>query len=125
MTHPHDELLILVVEDDASLRYLAQLVMESEGARVLTAADAMEGLAMVDAHPSISAIFSDVNMPGPINGHEMVVELRRRGIGIPVLLVSGAWQAGAALPDATRFIAKPYKTIELKRQIADLVAETQ
>lgn len=123
MIHQHDdELLILVVEDDASLRYLAQLVMEGAGAQVLTAANATEGLAMVEAHPSISAIFSDINMPGPINGHEMVVELRRRGIRIPALLVSAAWQAETALPDATRFIAKPYRAAELKRQIAELVA---
>jgi len=106
---------ILVVEDDRSLREGLAMNFRLRGYRVLTAADGDEGLrAAFDARPDI--IVLDLMLPGS-DGLEILTELRRREVGVPVLILS----ARDRLQDKVRgleigaddYLTKPFQLPEL------------
>ncbi|MCI2245159.1 response regulator [Xanthomonas sp. PPL568] len=104
---------ILLVEDDQTIRELAAAMLAADGYRVLSAATAQEALEVLERHPDVELIFSDVQMPR-CDGLSMVRQLRRRGIVIPALLTSGMhapepWM----LPARTGFLPKPYRRTDL------------
>lgn len=99
---------ILLVEDDYTIRELAAMMLDADGYRVLAAGTAQEAMALLQEHPEVDLIFSDVQMPGG-DGVAMVRELRRRAVTIPALLTSGMKHPEpAALPARTAFLPKPY-----------------
>ncbi|MBB4127288.1 two-component system chemotaxis response regulator CheY [Xanthomonas translucens] len=99
---------ILLVEDDQTIRELAQMMLDADGYRVLVAGTAQEALALLGQHADVDLIFSDVQMPG-CDGMTMVRELRRRAVTIPALLTSGMKNPDTAtLPLRTGFLPKPY-----------------
>ena len=80
---------ILIVDDDAFMREILELVLaDACGFEVETAGDGAEGLARCLAAPDIAAVVSDMNMPG-MSGAEMTAELRRAGVAVPVLILTG------------------------------------
>ncbi|MBB5942768.1 MULTISPECIES: response regulator [Xanthomonas] len=104
---------ILLVEDDQTIRELAAAMLAADGYRVLSAATAQEALEVLERHPDVELIFSDVQMPR-CDGLSMVRQLRRRGIDTPALLTSGMhapepWM----LPAYTGFLPKPYRRADL------------
>ncbi|XQA78919.1 response regulator [Xanthomonas sacchari] len=104
---------ILLVEDDQTIRELAAAMLAADGYRVLSTATAQEALAVLERHPDVALIFSDVQMPR-CDGLSMVRQLRRRGIVTPALLTSGMhapepWM----LPEHTGFLPKPYRRTDL------------
>ncbi|WP_126966550.1 response regulator [Xanthomonas arboricola] len=100
--------LILLADDDLSVREMTSLVLEDHGCEVLTAGDADTALELVHLHPSLKLIVTDVFMPGRINGYEMACELRKAGKQVPIILVSGWTELPGAVPDNATFMTKPY-----------------
>ena len=81
--------LILVVDDEASIRQLYRAVLKQLGFDVITAEDGADGLIQAERHQaSLSAIITDVLMPN-MDGPSFIRELRERGIEIPVAIASG------------------------------------
>ncbi|WP_241235266.1 response regulator [Xanthomonas arboricola] len=99
--------LILVVEDEPLVRQVAQLMLESADFTVITAEDARAALIALQAHPSVSLIVSDVQMPGCLDGLELIKHLRGEGVKTPAILTSGRIFP-EQLPEATTFLVKPY-----------------
>lgn len=104
---------ILLVEDDQTIRELAAAMLAADGYRVLSAATAQEALEVLERHPEVELIFSDVQTPR-CDGLSMVRQLRRRGIATPALLTSAMhspehWM----LPAQTGFLPKPYRRADL------------
>ncbi len=80
---------VLVVEDEESLRQTATLLLEEMGYVVVAAKDGPDALSKLAAHPDIGLLFTDVVMPGGMNGHELAEKVQELRPGLPVLLTSG------------------------------------
>ena len=115
---------ILIVDDEAAVREVGKLLLESQGYECLCAEDGFEGLAALkQALPDL--IISDLRMPN-MNGFEFLSVVRRRFPTIPVIVISGEF-SGVSVPEtvlADAFFAKgQYRVPELFERIADLVHE--
>lgn len=105
---------ILIVEDHHLLRIHAQLALEDAGYQVTEASDAAEALAEFAADPNFDAIFTDVMMPGDIDGLALAHRLRDAAPGLPIVVTSGAGVVtNEALPAGGHFVAKPYSPAQL------------
>jgi signal transduction histidine kinase/ActR/RegA family two-component response regulator len=80
---------ILVVEDDEDVRAHAVTMLKELGYAVLEAADADSALRLLDGHPDVRLLFTDVGLPGGRNGRELADEVRRRRPELPVLFTTG------------------------------------
>ncbi|WP_207553465.1 histidine kinase famiy protein [Teichococcus deserti] len=113
---------ILLVEDRADVAGLAQEILEDFGYRVLRAAEAEEALAVLDGAQGIDLLFSDLVMPGRMNGVMLAREARRRRPRLKVLLTTGYAEAATAegqdgRPLEFEVIGKPYGRLELSRKV--------
>ena len=107
---------VLVVEDQALLRFLAADMLEEAGYETSLAADADEALAVLARQPDICTIFSDVNMPGEMDGVDLAHRIREQNPEIGLVLTSGTRiQELGELPGGTMFLAKPYEWDEVYR----------
>ncbi len=79
---------ILVVDDDPLAAEMIAAVLDAEGNQVVLAASAPEGMEMLNKHPDIGLIISDMNMP-LVSGIEFFQELREQGSQLPFVLLTG------------------------------------
>jgi len=114
--------LILVVEDDASVRRLICRTLERHGYRVAEADSAFQAVALsLGLSETPAALVSDVVMPGP-DGCQLASMLRQRWPGLPVLLVSGSRDVGSVEGDGPLgFLSKPFLTDVLIARLEALV----
>src|SRR5579863_4957196 len=106
MTHrpSFEPIAVLVVEDDAMIRMIAAEFLEDEGFVVVEAGDAEEAIRKLEGDPTIAAVFTDINMPGAMDGLDLAHFVRDRRPSIKVLLTSGRSQLPTArLPSQSRF----------------------
>ena len=116
---------VLLVEDEAPVRAVTLLLLESLGYRVLEAASAEEALRLAQAgREKIELLMSDVIMPGK-NGHELAVALRRRDPGLKVLFQSGyagETVARHGIAEAeTAFLQKPFTLEALAKKVREVL----
>jgi signal transduction histidine kinase len=112
--------VILVVEDDLAVLEMAVESLSDLGYQMLTAEDAPSALAILRSHARIDILFSDVVMPGGMNGVQLSVEAKRLRPQLKVLLSSG--YTGAALgqsgvPEDTPILSKPYRREDLAQKL--------
>ncbi len=111
---------ILMVEDNAEVRVMGETLLADAGFVVHTAGDAAEALAMMEAGLVFDLLFTDIVMPGDLDGVGLSVEVARLRPGTPVLLTTG-W-ADRARDHADQrpkldLIAKPYRQTDLVQKI--------
>jgi len=112
------QVVVLVVEDDAIVRMLAADMVEEAGFAALEAENADEAVRVLESRPDIRIVFSDIDMPGSMDGLRLAVAVRGRWPPIEVVLTSGHRAVSVGdLPDRCVFIPKPY---EPKRLVATL-----
>lgn len=100
---------VLIVEDEALIRMLAVSILEDAGFLVIEAANADQALAALDMHPEIRAMFTDINMPGELDGFDLAKAVHARWPKIHLLLTSGkATWPDAKMPSGGIFLPKPY-----------------
>jgi len=101
---------VLVVEDEVLIRLPVSEYLRERGYRVLEASTAQEAQAVLDAGEPIEVVFSDINMPGALNGIALAQWTRARYPGVKVILTSGALTPGAVAQDVGElpFLTKPY-----------------
>lgn len=100
---------ILVVEDDTLIRMLGVNILEEAGFEVLEAANADEGIAILSEHGHVRLLFSDIDMPGSMDGVELARLVHDRWPSIRLLLTSGHHNLPeAAIPDDGKFVRKPW-----------------
>ena len=117
---------ILVVDDEESVRAVAQLILERSGFAVLTAVDGREALDVFRAHrDEIALVLLDLTMPH-LSGEETLQELRRISADVRVILSSGYNEQEVAGRDAgkspVRFIQKPYSPSALIEKVREALA---
>jgi CheY-like chemotaxis protein len=115
---------ILVVEDETLIRLWAAGLLEENGFSVLEAKDADAALKVLESRPDVKLLFTDVQMPGSLNGMELAREVHARWPHVLLVITSGRERpTRAEIPDDDRFVAKPYNAEELLGQVKDLLRE--
>jgi signal transduction histidine kinase/CheY-like chemotaxis protein len=113
--------VILAVEDDEDVLELAVSALNDLGYSVLTATNAAEALDILRSANRLDVLFSDVIMPGGMNGAQLAVEARRIRPDLKVLLTSGYTAEALAhehgLPDDLLVLGKPYRHEDLANKI--------
>ncbi|MCB9563742.1 MAG: response regulator [Kofleriaceae bacterium] len=109
--------LILVADDEDLVRRTVATILEDCGYRVVTACDGVEAIEQVERHgDDLAVVLLDMSMPRK-RGLEVVDELARRGVTVPVIASSGlgsaAIDAAVAAGRLAGFVAKPYAFEEL------------
>jgi signal transduction histidine kinase/CheY-like chemotaxis protein len=106
---------VLLVEDDDEVAALVTDMLEELGYEVTRTASADAALGALSNGRAIDLVFSDVMMPGGMNGVELAREVRHRRKGLPILLTSGHAEAASASANAegVRILAKPYRLEDL------------
>jgi DNA-binding NtrC family response regulator len=108
--------VILVVDDDALVRVHSNLALEDAGYEVVEASNAADALVKLEERPDISVLFTDVRMPGILNGIDLAKLVHAQRPDIAILVTSGADNGTTdALPKAARFVQKPYTGAQLSR----------
>lgn len=109
---------ILVVEDEIFIRLIAVDTLEDNGYSILEAGSAAEALELLEGTDEVALVFTDINMPGVLDGLDLAAEIARRWPKIEIIVTSGARRlSDAEIPDAGQFLAKPYSTSDLARLV--------
>jgi PAS domain S-box-containing protein len=112
---------LLVVEDDPDVRAFAVEVLEDLGYRVAAAADGAAGLRLLDATPDVALLFTDVGLPGGMNGRQLADAARQRRPTLKVLFTSGyardAIVHHGRLDPGVELLAKPFSFATLAARV--------
>ncbi|KQN73448.1 response regulator [Devosia sp. Leaf64] len=109
---------VLVVEDEPLVRMDIVGELEDQGFHVLEAGNALEAIAILADNPVVNVVFTDVDMPGGVDGLELARIVRERSPQIQVVVTSGhRVVAETDLPPSVKFIPKPYVPDQIIRTI--------
>jgi CheY-like chemotaxis protein len=117
---------ILVVEDEVLIRMAVATFLRERGYRVLEAASADEAQAILKAAEPIEIVFSDINMPGTLNGAELAQWVRQNFPDVRVILTSGVTDLArnaAELCSSGKVMDKPYDHETLAQHIRELLGK--
>jgi CheY-like chemotaxis protein len=117
----HVDAVILIVEDDFLLRLDSAETIEHAGFEVIQAANADEAIAILNVRPDIHVVFTDIQMPGSMDGLKLARFVRDRWPPIKIVATSGRVVVGAGdLPAGSVFLAKPYRSAALVSALREL-----
>jgi two-component system, response regulator PdtaR len=110
--------IVLVVEDEPLLRMLA---VEEAGFIAIEAQDADEAVILLESRTDITLLFTDINMPGSMDGLKLAHSVRDRWPPIKILVVSGQERLQSSdLPSNSCFLGKPYQASALVDELRSL-----
>jgi CheY-like chemotaxis protein len=125
MTHngPKDPPVVLVVDDEPLVRMTAVDELEEAGFHVLEAANADVALMVLEVQSDeVQVLFTDVNMPGSMDGMALAEQVHQRWPHIRLLISSGYTRPHPdEIPDSGHFVPKPYCGATLVRHIAKMI----
>jgi CheY-like chemotaxis protein len=109
---------VLVVEDEELVRLNSCERLEQAGLAVLEAADADEALALLEAHPEIRVLVTDVKMPGWMSGIDLARQVEKRWPEISIVVTSAYYTAeDGELPENMTLFPKPFMPDQLLNQV--------
>jgi PAS domain S-box-containing protein len=112
---------ILVVEDDPLVRAYVNTQLQSLGYKTLSAGNGVEALAIADSGAAFDLLFTDVIMPGRLNGRQLAAEIASRHPSLKVLFTSGYTENAVVhhgrLDSGVLLLAKPYRKVDLARML--------
>ena len=106
--------LVLIVEDEFLLRMDAAEMIEAAGFEVVEAGNADQAVEILESRPDITVVFTDVQMPGSMDGLKFARAVGGRWPPVKIIATSGR-----ALPEGGRFLPKPYSP----RQVTGMLHE--
>jgi two-component sensor histidine kinase/ActR/RegA family two-component response regulator len=113
---------VLVVEDEMVLRMRAVDIVEDAGFNSIEAVNADEALGILESRSDISLLFTDIQMPGTLDGLKLAHAVHKRWPAIKIILVSGQVDLSSAdKPADSRFFGKPLETEQMISEIQDMV----
>jgi two-component system, response regulator PdtaR len=116
--------VILVVEDKTLVRMSAVSVAEDNGFEALSAASADEAIGILESRSDVLLVFTDVNMPGLMNGLKLAHAVRGRWPSVELLVTSALGNITARdLPERGRFLPKPYDVATLSEASHQIVED--
>jgi CheY-like chemotaxis protein len=114
--------VVLVVEDEFLIRMNAIETIE-EGYEVVEAANADEAIAVLERRFDITVLFTDIQMPGSMDGLKLAAAVRHRWPPILIVATSGQVKLHPEdLPKGGRFLPKPYSPTEIMTTLRELLA---
>ena len=114
--------VVLVVEDSAIIRMGAIDLVISSGYEALEACDADEAIQILERRNDIDLVFTDVQMPGTMDGIKLSHYIRDRWPPVILIVASGAAiLEESSLPSGSRFFPKPYDDRTITEVMADLL----
>ena len=114
--------VVLLVEDEPLVRMLGVDVLEDAGFTVVEAANASEALRALETRTDVRVLFTDVNMPGELDGLELARVVHQRWPDIRLLIASGqVFPAPEELPDSGQFVPKPWEPSAVVRRIQAMI----
>src|SRR6202142_2887945 len=115
--------VVLIVEDEFLLRLDSAETIESAGFEVIQAANADEAIAILEARPDIHVVFTDIQMPGSMDGLKLARFVRDRWPPIKIVATSGRVIVGDDdLPDGSVFLPKPYRGTEVVATLREMTS---
>jgi two-component system, response regulator PdtaR len=113
--------IVLVVEDDELVRMDAVDMVRDLGFDVVESSNADDAISLLEKRSDIGVIFTDIQMPGSMDGLRLIAVVRDRWPPIALLATSGqASPPASALPLGARFVSKPYMPHRLKAHLSAL-----
>ena len=112
--------LVLVVEDEGLVRMNAVAMIEEAGFSVLEASDADDAIRILETRRDITVIFTDIEMPGSMNGIKLAHAVRDRWPPIKIIATSGHYGFREGdLPTGGRFLPKPYTLPQISEALRE------
>jgi len=116
---------VLVVEDEPLIRLNAVDMVEAAGFQAIGASTADEALHVLELRDDIRAVFTDVHMPGSMDGLALIHLVAGRWPSIAALVTSGKVDlAPADLPRGARFFAKPWRPMQIEAALRQLICRS-
>ena len=116
---------VLIVEDEVLIRMAVADYLRDCGYRVVEAGNGDEAVSLLKTDAEVDVVFSDVNLPGGINGFALAQWIRRERPGLRTILTSGIVRAAREAHDLCEegpLVEKPYDHREVERRIRSLLA---
>lgn len=113
--------VVLIVEDEALIRMNAVEMIEDAGYEVVEADNADDAIAMLESRSDIRVIFTDVQMPGSMDGLKLAHAVRNRWPPVKIIATSGHFAArDGDLPEGGVFLPKPYTLASITAALREL-----
>ena len=120
---PDSPVYVLVVEDDFLSRLHAVNLVEDAGYIAVEASNADEAITILEARKDIRIVFTDIDMPGSMDGLKLAHAIRERWPPIELILTSGHFDlSDDEMPERGRFFPKPYRDQEIISALQHFVA---
>lgn len=118
-----DRISILIVEDEAIVLMDIADQLEAEGYTVYQAGNADAAIDMLGTHPDIRLIFTDIDMPGSMDGLKLSDTVRDRWRPVKIIVTSGHHSVDVNdLPEGSEFFSKPYAHLAVLASIRKMLA---
>jgi CheY-like chemotaxis protein len=118
--------VVLLVEDEWLLRMDAVEMIRSAGFDVVEAENADDAIEILEVRRDITVVFTDIQMPGSMDGLKLARAVRGRWPPIKIVATSGLVDVGEKdLPEGGRFLAKPYSPNELADVLRELIGGSE
>jgi|SRR5271165_6774112 len=116
--------VVLVVEDHPIVRMALLDVVLEAGFEALEARSAVEAIQMLEARPDLHLVFTDAEVPGTMDGMELVHYIRNRWPPVKLIVVSGKREIPSKeLPAGTKFFPVPYNETSIAEAMADMLSD--
>jgi two-component system, response regulator PdtaR len=117
------KIAVLIVDDEPLVREVSVAQLEDAGYEVLEAASADEAICVLESGQSVGVVFTDVHMPGALDGLDLARLVHQRWPAIKLIVTSGrAELCQADIPAEGRLILKPYSLSQMSELVDELVA---
>jgi CheY-like chemotaxis protein len=114
--------VVLIVEDEFLLRMDAADAIAAAGFEVVEAANADEAIEVLERRTDITVVFTDIQMPGSMDGLKLAQAVRGRWPPIKIIATSGRLHLDEAdLPEGGRFLPKPYSPSQVTGVLRELI----
>ena len=123
VTEPRRKIVVLVVEDDPFLRMIATDLVDEAGFEAVEASNADQAVKILETRTDIRIVFTDIDMPGSMDGMKLAIAIRGRWPPIEVILTSGHYDIRTdELPARSVFFRKPYNHNDIVHTLRRMAA---
>ncbi|MBA97090.1 MAG: response regulator [Sulfitobacter sp.] len=112
---------VLIVEDEPLIRMEAVDMIMDAGFKTYEAGSADKAIAMMELHDDIGILFTDIDMPGTMDGLKLAAYVRNRWPPVAIIIASGVVELErTSLPEGSAFFPKPYATSQITKTLHDI-----
>lgn len=113
---------VLLVEDEPIIRMIGSDALAEAGFEVVEAKDADEAIRILERFGEVHLLFTDIRMPGSMNGLQLAQLVHERWPAVRILITSGdTWPPVSQIPEEGHFLPKPYRLDALQHEVCALL----